>query len=164
MPTYERCGRDVIEMANEILCRHETHKPVLDAKVRIDFLWASEINHHGRPANGQCRKIGLKDRVAGRGDAEILIDVTWWGHAKDAEREALLDHELHHIEVDGSKRDSAGRPVIKLRNHDVEIGWFAIIAERNGRASGEQEQARYIFDRFGQAFWPAIAQVLGVRE
>ncbi len=33
-----------------------------------------------------------------------------------------------------------GRPQLKLRKHDVEVGWFKCVAERNGAASLERIQ------------------------
>jgi hypothetical protein len=43
-----------------------------------------------------------------------------------------------------------------LRKHDIEVGWFAVVAGRNGGASLEIEQAKAIMDSYGQLFWPAI--------
>lgn len=172
MPTYDKCPPAVVEMANAILCEFETHAPILDAKVKIDFLFAfgdpekdePAITKNGIPCDGLCRKIPLKDRVAGRGDAEILLDGDFWNAADEPERRALLDHELHHISVMEGERDSAGRPKLRLRKHDVEVGWFSIIAERHGRASGERRQAKNIFDRFGQAFWPDLMNAKPAQE
>lgn len=160
MATYNRCPPSVTELANEIMCEFETHRPLLDAKVRIDFIFAYAedgnvaIRHNGQQALGLCKRLPLKQRAMGRGDAEITLDAAWWALANKPARRALLDHELHHIEVDQAKRDDLGRPVLRLRKHDVQIGWFAIIAERHGDFSIERQQARDIYDRHGQAFWP----------
>lgn len=163
MPVYNRCPVAVAEMAAAILCEFATHKPLLDAKVRLDYVFAfpgknggDAIRFRGRKALGLCKKIPLKQRVMGRGDAEITLDGQWWEEASEAERRALLDHELHHIEIDELKRDDAGRPVIHLREHDFEVGWFSVIAQRHGGASQERQQARELFDRHGQAFWPEL--------
>lgn len=163
--TYARCPQAVADAANSILCRFETHKPLLDARVKIDFLFAANedgpaIMHHGQGAIGLCRKLGLKDRAAGRGDAEILIDLFFWNNASAEEQDALLDHELHHIDVAEGKRDDLGRPVIRLRKHDVQVGWFALIARRHQEASEEWKQGKWIFDNYGQAFWPWLMQTL----
>jgi len=164
MSTYSKAPSAVIEMANGVLCEFEIHRPILDAKVRIDYLFAHAnddkqpaIMHHGHPAIGRTRKISQMDRVAGRGDAEILLDAGWWLTAEKPQKLALLDHELHHIELCDGKRDADGRPVLKIRKHDVEIGWFSIIAQRHGADSMECQQAQAIFDRYGQAFWPTLA-------
>lgn len=174
MPTFQRCDESVNEMANEILCEFESHKPLLDARVTVDYVFAfadidektnapvgNALSKNGTKALGICRKIALKDRALGRKDAEIAIDGDWWKDAVDEERRALLDHELHHIAVKidkrGLVRDDLGRPVIQLRQHDYEFGWFKVVAARHGNSSMERLQAAEIMCDAGQYFWPAIA-------
>ena len=73
----------------------------------------------------------------------------------------MLDHELHHMEVKLDEegvviRDDLKRPKLKLRKHDVEVGWFALVAGRHGSNSLEIEQAKRVMDSYGQLFWPEI--------
>lgn len=164
-------------MAEAILEEFLSYKPIVEAKVKIDFLFAfAEVSEddegdtkakgfalmkHGIRALGITRKLGIKDRVMGRGDAEVCLDGDWWEEATPARRRALLDHELHHIEVKTDEegevlRDDLKRPKIKLRKHDVEVGWFAIVAGRHGSSSLEIEQAKLVMDSYGQLFWPCI--------
>lgn len=174
MPTFQRCPKEVNELALQILCEFETHKPLLDARVTIDFVFAfadideqtqepigNALSKNGVKALGLCRKIALKDRAMGRADAEISLDGQWWEQASDAERRALLDHELHHIATKTDKRglvkDDLGRPVIQLRKHDYEFGWFKCVAARHGRASIERQQAAEMMCDAGQYFWPEIS-------
>lgn len=174
MSTFERCDESVDQMAQEILKQFETHKPLLDAKVRIDFVFAfaptdsmgcpvgNALKLHGRAADGICRILPLKQRALGRGDAEISLDGDHWRDYSDAERRSLLDHELHHLAVRLKQgladRDSHGRPLLRMRKHDVEFGWFALIAARHGVESGERRQAQSIMDQWGQYFWPQVAK------
>jgi len=173
MPTtYKRCDQTVTDLASEILCKFESHKPILDAKVRIDFVWAMpDLDEDGHPTNdalqkngvkalGICRKLGLKDRALGRGDAEIALDHYWWTQTASEEmKAALLDHELMHIAVviargtDLAKREDDGRPKLRMRKHDFEFGWFTGIAERHGEHSQERIQAREIVERAGQFYF-----------
>src|SRR6185295_2951630 len=115
--TFERCNKQVEKMVFEVLAKHTTHQPLLDARVKIDLVFAmpdydektglpvnDALTHNGAPAYGIARKIPLKDRVLGRGDAEIAIDRTFWDRVDDEEKEALLDHELHHFQVKVDKR------------------------------------------------------------
>jgi hypothetical protein len=53
-------------------------------------------------------------------------------------------------------RDDIGRPLIKLRKHDYEFGWFNIIAARHGIASAEVQQATRIADEMGQYYFPGM--------
>lgn len=166
MPTYHKAPAEVSEMANDILCQFDSHRPVLDAKVKIDYVFAlPTLDDNGEPtghaiskggikALGMCRPIGLKDRAMGRGDVEITIDAEWWNDAKVESQRALLDHELNHIEVAFRKgmliTDDLHRPKVKMRKHDYEFGWFTIIAERHGNASIERQQARQMTQGPGQ--------------
>jgi len=173
MPTYQRAPKNVEDMANAILEEFENHAPILKAGVKIDFIFAhadldeksgepinNAITVRGRRALGQCKKISLKDRSVGRGDAEIVLDGDHWKEVGDAERKAILDHELTHIEVKEDERghlvDDLGRPVLKLRIHDVEFGWFNNVAARHGIHSCERIQAKQIIDAFGQFYFPGL--------
>jgi len=175
MPTYQRCPTDINDLSLQILCEFESHKPLLDAKVKIDFVFAmGDVNEktgeiisdaivkNGVKALGLARKLSLKDRAMGRGDAEVTLDRDHWMKISEDEQRALLDHELHHLSVKSDKRglvrDDLGRPVIVIRDHDYEFGWFRIIAERHGRASIERQQASVMLSESGQLFWPALTK------
>lgn len=172
MPTFKRCDEEVNEMAAEIFSRFETHQMLIDAKVRIDYVFAygdrdddgqlvnDALKKNGVRALGLTRKIPLKDRALNRGDAEIALDGDWWSDAGDEEKKALLDHELHHLIVKVDERgivtDDLGRPLLKLRPHDYDFGFFAVIAARHGSHSQEQKQAKLLMDNHGQYFFPGI--------
>ena len=175
MATYQRCPKEVEELAGELLCKFPEHKPLLDARVKIDLVFAYgkrdektdkllsfAMVRGGVRALGIARKISLKQRALGRGDAEVALDADWWEEATKPQQAALLDHELHHIAVSFApktltvKRDDLGRPKLYLRPHDYEFGWFQIIAKRHGAASEECRGAKVISDTSGQFFWPGL--------
>jgi len=173
MPTYEPAPKPISTLADSILAEYETHKPVANAAVKIDFVFAradldpesgekmnDAISKNGFRVLGQCRKVPLKERAMGRGDAEITIDGDWWDSADEEDQEALLDHELHHIEVRtderGVKIDDLGRPQLRMRKHDREYGWFDIIAKRHGKHSQESQQAEAFMDSVGQFYLQGI--------
>lgn len=173
MPTFRRCDETVTDLAASVLQRFETHAPIISAKLRIDYVFGfadrdegtgekknDALTIHGCRALGITRKIGLKDRALGRGDAEIALDGDWWNEASEEERAALLDHELHHIVV-SSDTDDLGRHKVKMRAHDYEFGWFRVVAARNGLASQERIQAAKMMEDSGQYFWPSITAQLG---
>lgn len=171
MSTFKKANKATLDLALQILCDFESHKPLLDRKVRVDLVMAygerdpesgklmsDAIKHHGVRALGVCKKISLKDRCKGMGDAEVLLDGDWWDEdATEKQKRALLDHELHHILV-LDDNDDLGRPVIKLRKHDFQFGWFKIIADRHGEHSQERLQAKQILDNAGQFFWPDLVK------
>lgn len=179
MPTFERADKSVNALAEELIGKYEPHKPLASVPVKIDYVFAhADVDDNGHPTNdaltlhghkalGITRKLALKDRAMGRGDAEICLDGDWWAKANADEQAALLDHELHHVSVKCDKSgniqfDDLGRPQIKLRKHDVEVGWFGVIAQRHGIASQERIQARQIMDNAGQFYWPDLAPTVEI--
>jgi hypothetical protein len=177
MPTFQKAGKEIKVMADKLLNEFETHKPLREAQVSIDYLFAfADRDEDGNPTNnalskngvralGIARKIPLKERVMGRGDAEITLDHDHWESITEQEQAALLDHELHHISIKVNQHgivdvDDIGRPKILLRKHDADFGWFKIVAERHGARSIECQQAKSLFDNYGQAFWPEIANFI----
>ncbi len=174
MATFVRCDDSVNQLADELMCKYPDHEALIEAKVRIDFVFAfakrdedtgdklgPALKLHGVPCLGIARKISIKDRALGRGDAEISLDGDEWPKMSAERKAALLDHELHHLTV---KRDRFGspctddidRPVIRMRPHDFQFGWFNVIAARHGAASFERLQAKQMMDDAGQFFWPEI--------
>ncbi len=175
--TFERCPKNVEHMAKALLEEFDTHKPLLDSGAIIDFMFARAevdektgerkgyaITKGGVRALGQARKVPLKERAMGRGDAEVMLDGDHWDDIPEDQQRAILDHELHHltpkIDKRGLMRDDLGHPVLELRKHDYEYGWFNIIAARHKAASQERIQAKRMFDNHGQAYWPELARAL----
>lgn len=174
MATYQPCDetdKTVLKFADALM--RQFHPDLLEAKVKIDFLFAyprynekdqpigDAIKHHGVKALGLAKKLGASDRAKGHGDAEIRIDWEWWKESGEAEQKALLDHELHHLAICKNKAgviktDDLGRPVIRLRPHDYQIGWFNVIAHRHGVHSQERKQAQTMFEKDGQIYWPSL--------
>ena len=181
MPTYKLCtltndGEPVIEMAKALTAILSTLGPEFEfiEKVKVDYVFAygdlgedgelvtDAITHNGHRAYGLCKIISLKDRAKGNGDVEILIDHDYWANLPEPQQRALLDHELNHIQVCLTKAgtmkiDDLERPKIAMRKHDIEVGWFSSVAQRHGRNSIEQIQAREIFETKGQLLWPHLA-------
>lgn len=150
MPKFQKADEEVYQLAKQLIEKYEGHQDLISAKVRIDIVFAygprddnnkllaPALKYQGVEALGIARKISLKDRSKGMGDAEISLDADWWeGKAMPAQRVALLDHELHHIAVARDlyglfRVDDLMRPIITLRKHDWQFGWFDVIAKRHG--------------------------------
>lgn len=133
---------------------HQYHRELSEAQVTVDVLLAHAdpdsdepaVKAHGYPAAAVVRKIGLKDRVKGCADAEIVIDGDRIDEWSERELKALIDHELTHLEPqrdnDGEfKTDDIGRPKLAIRLYDRQFGWFDIVAKRWGVDSFEVQQA-----------------------
>lgn len=171
--TYEKAPQSVISLANQILTSKARHKPILDCRVRIDYVMARAerdektgepighaLKHHGVRALGIARRIGLKDRAMGRGDCEVCLDGDWWDEAPDRQKEAVLAHELHHFAVKVDKRgickDDLGRPMINIVPHDYDSGHFTAIAAEYGNDSQEVIQTKRLVEVDGQYYLPGM--------
>ncbi len=164
--TYQPAPPEVAERAQRLIDKY--HADINWAQPKIDFIFAINpegpaITHGGYPAIGLCKIVGLKDRAMGRGDVEIQLDQRVWDGMTEAQRDALLDHELQHIGImrdkdDNIKTDDLNRPRLHCKKHDYQFGWFTCIAERHGLASPEVVQAKMLWDENGQAFFPMLME------
>lgn len=161
MATYEKCDKPVYGIVEEMVGKY--HHPLRDAGLLIECLFAHAttddngdkvgvaLKHQGYPCAAVVKIIGLKERTAGRADVEIVIDGDRWDEWSDEEKDALIDHELEHLELKLDKdgllvRDDLDRPKLRLRKHDQQFGWFDAIARRHGAASFEAKQATEFFN------------------
>ena len=169
MPIYEQPAPQMLLLLEEV--KRLYHGWLEDHGIRIDLLVAkakedkngdtsgSALRQHGYQANAIVRITSYKDRVLGRGDAEIVVDGDMWHLWSREQQMALLDHELEHIEPivkdaigEGGmrttvlQRDDANRPKLRLKKHDFQVGWFDSVARRHGEASFEVSQARELLE------------------
>lgn len=170
--TLEKADKDVKDLTEIVMRKH--HQPLVERKIRVDILMAygerdpndnliaPAVTLNGWPCNAKIKIVAYKDRVKGMGDAEMIIDADTWEKLNEKERMALVDHELQHLATT-DKIDELGRPKLKMRKHDVQVGWFKCVAERNGLASQERIQAAQILHEYQQVFWPTEQQVAGSR-
>lgn len=165
MKIYDRCPDEVKERAGALIQKY--HSDLKAAEVTIDYLFVSNdgdseepaLKLHGYACYAVVKIVGLKERVKGCADAEIVIDRDKWDGLSAERKDALLDHELYHLEVkrneeDGSfKVDSHYRPQLSMKLHDRQFGWFDAIARRHGAASIEVSQARSLVEESGQTYF-----------
>ena len=143
MPTtFTDCDKGVHDIAVALMGKY--YRDLADADVTIRYLFASNpdaiggaLKHNGYPAAATVKVNSLKDRVEGKTDCAITIDKKWWDAHDQRACAALIDHELYHILIAYDDEgelitDDAGRPKVKLRPHDFQIGGFHVIAERHG--------------------------------
>jgi len=159
MPRYEKSPAEVGQIVERMMDRY--HPQLRDAGVTIAQLMAfpltdengdskgPALKHNGYPAQAVIKIIGLKERTDGRCDSELVIDGENWPLLSAAQKDALIDHELEHLEIkcDGDGcivRDDLERPKLVIRKHDHQFGWFDSIVRRHGRDALEFKQ----FDDF----------------
>lgn len=127
------------------------HGELLEHEVSISALMAENatgepcLKLHGYGAAAIVKITPLKQRVMGIADATITIDRIVWNGLNSNQRDALIDHEIEHLELvkkevsdelSGETReivatDDHGRPKLKIRLHDWNLQGFQSIAERH---------------------------------
>ena len=154
MPTYCRATKETAAQVRRVLKQY--HGVLADAGVTCDILMAhakldangdpvgAAVTKGGYPCIGVVKVMPLKDRAAGRADAEIVLDGDRWDELSAEEQDAAIDHELTHLELvvddSGLRRDDLDRPNLRIRKHDHQFGWFDCVARRHGTASFEWRQ------------------------
>lgn len=161
--TYLPCAdhdQSVLDMADELMRRY--YQDLLEADLKISFLFVSHdgvgpaLTHGGYPAAAVVKANSLKDRVEGKADVTITIDKEWWEQHDTSQNLALLDHELYHVMIardDDGKTilDDAGRPKVRMRPHDYQIGGFHDIAKRHRMKSVDMSAIQDVHVKFVQA-------------
>jgi hypothetical protein len=158
------------EVHDLVAAQIEAHHPDLlkhKVTVGVDFAGVplgESLKCKGVPCHAYVKITPLRQRIRGYPDAVITIDARHWAdEAGEEQRAALIDHELAHLLVCFDKdkfvkSDDIGRPKLRIRPHDIEVGWFLDVAERHGEASYEVAQARRIADDHGQLLFGWAAE------
>jgi len=181
MPAYSHADADTIDLINRTIDAYHPELASHEVIVAAQMCEPSEkeavkagkegrvprpLKLNGWPCHATVRKTTVQERIGGMADALITLDALHWRDLDDAGRIALLDHELTHLEIvrdkEGfAKSDDAGRPVLKIRLHDWQIGGFREVAARHGQAAPEvvsfrevatayKDQLMFAFDRVPQ--------------
>lgn len=140
------------------------HAELQDVTVSALFVFDLEstecvLKHQGYPAQAVIRITPTRDRALGMADANIVVDRSNWLSLSQRQRDALVDHELTHLERVLDKEterpvfDVLERPKLRLRHHDHQFGWFDEIAQRHGDASPEVRQAKRLMESSGQLYF-----------
>lgn len=162
MKTYTPCDSEVAAVLAGIIRNHRPELKKLQVTFDLIFVLSDAegpaLSLYGYPCYAVIRRTSAKERAAGRSDVEIVIDAERYSTLSVASRVALLHHEITHLELAkdrfGAMRvDSAGRPVLAMRKHDRQFGWFDEIAQRYGTDSIEVQQARELLESGRQTYF-----------
>ncbi len=124
----------------------EYHKELQPAKIALAWHagWKADVD--GRRKLGMLKKCSDLDREFRPFDFVIVLNRLWFEDAEntDAQRAAILDHELCHAARkydtnDEPMEDERGRPVWRTVRHDVEE--FSAVIERHGTYKRDLEMA-----------------------
>jgi hypothetical protein len=121
------------------------HEPITDARIALAWCTSWKPDVDGRVVLGKCKKASDLDRELAAFDFVILLSRRFWRHedVTDAQRTALLDHELCHATVSYDEagepvEDERGRLVYRIRKHDIEE--FTDIVSRHGCYKADLER------------------------
>lgn len=162
--TKDKAPDGAINMVTAMMFEH--HKDLHNAGVTVEVLFASKLNKDEEPeppmmvrGHQALAKISITsddDRLLGIADAKLVIDAVYgWDRQTEARRQAIIDHELTHLELvrdkdDQIKVDDHGRPKLKIRHHDWELTGFAEVCERHGEAAIEAREMTRWAEQWGQ--------------
>jgi len=165
MATFVKANADVNRIISEVIA--DFYPDLVEAQARIGAVMAyptldedgdstgPAMKRGGLAVMAKIKKNGEADRVDGKPDATITLDVEEWDELDEERQRALIDHELYHLIVKRKslgktiKIDDGGRPLFDIRPHDWEITGFRVVAERHLAASCEVVEARKLHDRYG---------------
>ena len=162
MKTYSEASTDLTATVDRMAA--EYHDELIQATVGALFVFDTEeslpcLKHQGYPAAAVVRITPIRDRALGIPDAIITVDRATWQTLSAVQKDALIDHELEHLELvlddetGKPKYDALERPKLRMRRHDTQLGWFAEVARRHGEASCEVRQARQLIEATGQLYF-----------
>lgn len=139
--SYELLARDsvvghpIYTLLDSLVTSH--HDDVGAARIALAWCTSWKADPDGRVTLGMCRKASDLDRELAAFDFVILLRRIFWTDPRvtDAQRTALLDHELCHAARQHDRHgepveDERGRAVYRLRKHDLEE--FTEIVQRHG--------------------------------
>lgn len=131
------------EIVQRLVEKHHQH--LIDAKIAIAWRYGIKDDKDGRLVLGQARKATDLSRELVDYDFIILLNYQVYTSREfsDAQREALLDHELCHCQIALDKdeepiEDDKGRRVYRMRKHDIEE--FREIVQRHGLYKNDLEE------------------------
>lgn len=158
---------DIASLVEELIQECDEFTSLATEEVTINCMLAiaeerdllGALHLHGYRCYAIIGITPYEQRVKGLADAHLKVDSQAWENMEPRTREAMLHHELMHLEVQkdregGTKYDKIGRPKLRMRLHDINFGWFKRTAERYGMRSIELNQAYQLFRGNRQLLFP----------
>ena len=163
--TFRLCDEKIHAMIRRVM--HEHHADLERENVTVQAIMATAegdeeiipaLKNAGYPIAAKIQVTSLQDRIRGLPDAKLTIDDYAWSAISESRREALIDHELEHLDIvlRATKlgivvaRDDCGRTKLRIKAHDWELTGFAAVVERHGEASIESLQIVRFSETYGQ--------------
>lgn len=159
MKTYSNASLDLT--ATIARMSSEYHDDLVQATIAALFVFDDEdslpcLKHQGYPAAAVVRITPIRDRALGVADAIIVVDRATWQTLSAPQKDALIDHELEHLELvldddtGKPKYDALERPKLRMRRHDHQIGFFTDVVGRHGEDAMEVVAVRNLMEAASQ--------------
>lgn len=118
----------------------EYHPGLATARIAIAWMLDVKPDRDLHLTLGRCKKATDLDREFREFDVVILLNAKAWKELTEAQRAALVDHELCHATVATDKngeeiRDERDRLCYRMRKHDIEE--FHAVVKRHGIYLGD---------------------------
>lgn len=144
--------------------RRAHHLPIAEARIALAWRDEYSMDADGRVVLGKCVKVTALHQQFTEYDFIIVLNRVVWDSPEftEAQKRALIDHELCHAAIAEDKhgnavRDERGRQVFRVRKHDIEE--FHEIVTRHGCYKRDLE---YFAERLlERAKAPLMAQAHG---
>jgi hypothetical protein len=160
---YSKAPDQIVAMVNQLL--HRYYPELVEVKFEIAVVIESAyeddelcqgLKLHGMDCAATIGKISAKQRLYNPADALITLDGFWLDqHPEDADRLAVLDHEIRHVKLTMKKESVVigedGRAKFKMRPDELYFTGFLNVVERHGMAAGEAGDALEIAGQVRQA-------------
>lgn len=139
MAEFYNASSELEDIARGLIEKYHSH--LVEAKIKY-LLRNGTWNTRKRETWGQAKKVGKEVNFLTGYDFIITVNDEVWGQLNQAEREALLDHELQHC---FAGTDDEGNKIWGTMGHDVED--FHAIIRRHGLWS---KQLKKLEETLGQ--------------
>lgn len=137
--TYTPAPQEIVNHIEAV--KQKWHQRLESAGVTISALMVSGgLTHQGYSALAVVKINSLKDRVEGKADCTIDFDEEAYAQWPESKLRAIIDHELEHLQLQTHKKgartgevktDDCGRPLLKMKLHDLVLGGFECIIARH---------------------------------
>jgi hypothetical protein len=134
---------EIYQLIDDTLVRH--HSELVGAHILAAWRLGWKADKDGRLILGQCKKASDISKELAAHDFIILLNQEAWSTLEGHQKAALIDHELCHAapmldpnDETEQLRDERGRPLWRLRKHDVEE--FTEVVKRYGLYKGDLER------------------------
>jgi DNA segregation ATPase FtsK/SpoIIIE-like protein len=162
--TYSAASGEVTRTIERM--RKEWHPELENVSIHALFIYDMEdtseqvLKHGGYPAAAVVRITPLRERALGVADAVITIDRAYWLSIKAQQCDALIDHELYHL--DRAKDTDTNLPLfvttcgletvgISRLQTQLKIGY-----NRAARLMEALEAKGYVGPMLPQGGWPIL--------